>query len=107
MMKHDIHEPTPVRLTSDEAVGTFERWHDLATQRAALEAKGGDAEKKWLKTWIIGNGLYRVRSRSTSDDWYLVIVKDGMPHCHCKGFEYRGTCTHAAAVERRLVREGS
>ena len=95
------------KLVSEYEVNTYERHHDLSLQRAALEAKGKDKEKKHLKTWHHKDNIYRVFSRSekTQEEKYSVIVReDGTTRCHCKGYFYRETCVHSAAVERRLQR---
>ena len=91
-----------LNLKSGEEVGTFERRVDLAMQRAEAEAKGQDTEKRYLKTWKIDEHTYRVHSRSDEDVWYTVKVGSGPMRCGCDAFRYRGICTHAAAVLRRI-----
>jgi hypothetical protein len=57
---------------------------------------------------LAGQPLYMVRSRETEPgSMHQVHVTAGrVDHCTCKGWYFRKSCTHAAAVTRRLEREG-
>jgi hypothetical protein len=79
---------------------TTEELQTRATDRAIAER---------LHTFkIAGQPLYMVRSRETEPGaMHQVHVTAGaVDHCDCKGWYYRQSCTHAAAVTRRLEREG-
>jgi hypothetical protein len=70
-----------------------------ATQRSIAER---------LHTFkIAGQPIYMVRSRTTEPgSMHQVHVTAGtVDHCSCKGWFHRQSCTHAAAVTRRLERE--
>jgi hypothetical protein len=56
---------------------------------------------------IAGQPVYMVRSRETEPgSMHQVHVHAGaVQHCSCKGWFHRQSCTHAAAVTRRLERE--
>jgi hypothetical protein len=56
---------------------------------------------------IAGQPVYMVRSRETEPgSMHQVHVTAGVvDHCPCKGWYHRQSCTHAAAVTRRLERE--
>jgi hypothetical protein len=56
---------------------------------------------------IAGSPLYMVRSRTSEPgSMYQVHVTAGaVDHCSCKGWFHRQSCSHAAAVTRRLERE--
>lgn len=56
---------------------------------------------------LAGQPLYLVRSRGTEPgSMHQVHVTAGqVDDCTCKGWLYRQSCTHAAAVTRRLERE--
>jgi hypothetical protein len=74
--------------------------NDRATQRSVDER---------LHTFkIAGQPVYMVRSRETEPgSMHQVHVHAGtVQHCTCRGWEFRQRCTHAAAVTRRLEREG-
>ena len=94
----------------------MERARPKARMRAKAEARG--ANGRFLKTWMvrspdqIGDALfatYKVHSRSGSE-WYRVTVIERLGArgfaCECRGWFYRGSCTHSAAVERRLEARG-
>lgn len=71
-----------------------------ATQRAIGER---------LHTFkIAGQPVYMVRSRETEPGamHQVHITAGAVDHCDCKGWYCRQSCTHAAAVTRRLQREG-
>jgi hypothetical protein len=55
---------------------------------------------------IAGQPMYMVRSRETEPGaMHQVHVHAGtVDHCSCKGWYHRQSCTHAAAVTRRLER---
>jgi hypothetical protein len=58
---------------------------------------------------LAGEPLYLVRSRGTEPGaMHQVHVNraGSVDDCTCKSWEYRRICTHAAAVTRRLEREG-
>jgi hypothetical protein len=80
---------------------TEEELDDRARERAISER---------LHTFkLAGEPIYMVRSRkSEPGSMHFVRVEDGrVTSCSCcKGWEYRQSCTHAAAVTRRLEREG-
>ncbi len=79
---------------------TTEELNEQALQRAVQER---------LHTFkVAGEPLYMVRSRQTEPGAMhrVSINARGVDHCTCKGWYYRGSCTHAAAVTRRLEREG-
>lgn len=56
---------------------------------------------------LAGQPVYMVRSRETEvGAMHQVHVTAGtVDHCTCPGWFYRQSCTHAAAVTRRLQRE--
>jgi hypothetical protein len=67
------------------------------------------AKEERLHTWkLTGQPVYMVRSRHTEPgSMHCVEVQDGrVMDCSCRGWQYRRSCTHAAAVMRRLEREG-
>ena len=100
---------------SSETVGTHSRHRDLARRRATEEARGGDPDRKFLKTWKaaehkIGTTpfwTFRVASRS-GGGWHtvLVAINPVIAVCSCTAYYHRETCTHSAAVELRIEREG-
>ena len=58
---------------------------------------------------LAGEQLYLVRSRGTepgSMHQVHVSLSGEVDDCTCKSWQYRRVCTHAAAVTRRLKREG-
>lgn len=59
---------------------------------------------------IAGEPVYLVRSRQTEPGaMHRVRIDPGagaVTSCSCAGWFHRQTCTHAAAVSRRLEREG-
>jgi hypothetical protein len=72
-----------------------------ATSRAADEG---------LHTFrLAGQDAYLVKSRKSDPGGMHVVRVDSAGHVldcsDCKGWEYRRSCTHAAAVSRRLERE--
>jgi hypothetical protein len=78
---------------------TTEELQTRATDRAIAER---------LHTFkIAGQPVYMVRSRTTEPgSMHQVHVHAGtVQHCSCKGWFHRQSCTHAAAVTRRLERE--
>jgi len=82
-------------------VMTTEQLDERARQRAVGER---------LHTFkLAGEPLYLVRSRGTEPGAMHQVHVDragAVDDCTCKGWEYRRVCTHAAAVTRRLEREG-
>jgi hypothetical protein len=57
---------------------------------------------------IAGQPMYMVRSRETEPGsmHQVHVTAAAADHCSCQGWYYRQSCTHAAAVTRRLEREG-
>ncbi len=79
---------------------TPQELNERATARAITER---------LHTFkIAGAPTYMVRSRETEvGSMHQIHVSSGaVDHCTCTGWHYRQSCTHAAAVARRLEREG-
>lgn len=57
---------------------------------------------------LAGQPVYMVRSRTTEPGAMhcVEVARDGhVLGCSCKAWQYRQSCTHAAAVTRRLERE--
>ena len=80
--------------------------HTELDQRA--RARAADEH---LHTWRLNDGLYLVKSRKLAPGSHHLVAVDlhtgEIEHCsECPGWEYRRSCTHAQAVERRLEREG-
>lgn len=79
---------------------TAEQIRERATQRAKDEG---------LKAWKLMDGTYAVRSRTLAPGAFHVVTvtTNGSALCdaQCPGFTYRRSCSHVAAVERRLSRE--
>lgn len=77
---------------------TDEQIHSRATERAKAER---------LRAFRLMSGAYAVKSRSLQPGaFHLVSVDaDGNANCDCPGYHYRQSCTHSAAVERRIARE--
>lgn len=50
-------------------------------------------------------GVYTTKSKSDPTERYTLVAKGSEVGCSCKGFAYRGSCKHAAALEARLARE--
>ena len=72
--------------------------HQRATDRAKAER---------LKAWKLMNGTFAVKSRSLQPGAFHLVAVDaaGTVTCDCPGYYYRASCTHQAAVERRVARE--
>ena len=47
--------------------------------------------------------LFRIESSSRRGQFYDLTYAESDVTCTCSGFEYRGTCRHAAALKRALV----
>lgn len=79
---------------------TFQQLQQLATDRAQAER---------LHTFkIAGNAGYIVKSRKSEPGSFhrVLTTTDGsVVACDCKGWQYRNSCTHAAAVSRRVERD--
>jgi hypothetical protein len=78
---------------------TSEQISTRATDRAIAER---------LHTFkLTGRPVYMVRSRTTEPGsmHHVHVHADTVQHCTCRGWEFRQSCTHAAAVTRRLERE--
>ncbi len=60
------------------------------------------AEKAGLKvagaTTINGTRVYAVPSHSDAGHVHLVTIANGVAECDCKGYQYRGLCSHAAVA---------
>jgi hypothetical protein len=56
---------------------------------------------------MAGQPVYMVRSRETEPGamHQAHVTAGAAAHCSCKGWYYRRSCNHAAAVTRRLERE--
>jgi hypothetical protein len=46
--------------------------------------------------------VIKIASRSDPGLSYRVTITEGLPTCECKGFGYRGTCSHIRAALDRL-----
>jgi len=81
----------------------------VAMSRQELDTRARErAVSEHLHTFkVVGEDLYLVRSRTTEPGAMHQVRTgvDGVVHCTCAGWEYRQSCTHAAAVTRRLERE--
>jgi hypothetical protein len=78
---------------------TTQELNERATARAVAER---------LHTFkVAGQAIYLVRSRETEPGaMHQVHVTAGaVDRCSCRGWGFRQSCTHAAAVTRRLQRE--
>jgi hypothetical protein len=63
-----------------------------------------------LHTWKVSDRLYLVKSRRYAPGTHHAVHVDPdtgrVTLCdRCPGWQFTGTCAHAAAVERRLARE--
>jgi hypothetical protein len=79
----------------------------MAMTRAELQARATErAAAERLRAFRLCDGTFAVKSRSLQPGaFHLVAVMPGEIRCDCPGYFYRQSCTHAAAVERRVVRE--
>jgi hypothetical protein len=83
----------------------------MAMTQVELETRAtARAADEGLHTFrLAGQGAYLVKSRKSDPGSMHVVRVDSAGHVldcsDCKGWEYRRSCTHAAAVTRRLERE--
>jgi uncharacterized protein YegJ (DUF2314 family) len=81
------------------------------TQQELVSRAYDRAKAEHLHTWkIAGQPFYLVKSRK-SEPGAMHQVEVGyqgtVTNCTCQGWMYRQSCTHAAAVARRLQRTSS
>jgi hypothetical protein len=82
----------------------------MAITRQELDSRARErAVSERLHTFkIAGQATYMVRSRETEPGAMhrVDVTADGtVARCSCKGWDYRRSCVHSAAVPRRLERE--
>jgi hypothetical protein len=79
----------------------------MTTQEIETRATQRSIDERLHTFKIAGQPIYMVRSRTTEPgSMHQVHVTAGtVDHCTCAGWYHRQSCTHAAAVTRRLERE--
>lgn len=83
----------PAAPTTSRSVGLLEETLDLlARSRRGLSAIGPSEQ------------TFEAPSKRRPGEVNTVTVSNGIARCTCTGFSYRGTCSHAAGVVRRLAR---
>jgi hypothetical protein len=79
----------------------------MTTEEIGQRATQRSIDERLHTFKIAGQRQYMVLSRETEPGaMHQVHVHAGtVQHCTCKGWYHRQSCTHAAAVTRRLERE--
>lgn len=54
----------------------------------------------------LGNGMFRVSSRTNRGEHYDVNINNKDPKCPCDGYKYRAWCTHIDDCIIYAIREG-
>lgn len=54
----------------------------------------------------MGNGMFRVSSRTHRGEHYNVTLHDKDPRCPCDGYKYRNWCSHIDDAIIWAIREG-
>jgi hypothetical protein len=49
-------------------------------------------------------GVYTTKSTCDPTERYSLVAPAGIVACSCRGYEYRGSCKHSAALLNRLAR---
>ena len=83
----------PATAEPGRSVGLLDETLDLlARARRGLGAVDGPRER-----------VVRIASKSKPGEFNEVTVLDGVAHCSCTGFQYRGNCSHAQKVAAEVA----
>jgi hypothetical protein len=52
----------------------------------------------------IPDGTFLVASNTVANKNYTITVQNGIPKCSCKGFMFRGNCSHKKEFVQKMIR---
>lgn len=89
----------PFRAPRDPAPSASEQSVGLLEDTLALFARA----RRGLGAVEAADQAFRVPSHSRPDQVYTVRVAGGVARCDCTGFQYRGNCSHAREIARKVA----